>query len=228
MMTRKFTKQLITAILFMHLTSCSSSGPHDKTTDILNSLTKEQKMTLLAMLENYEDNQTSINTWKSHQPNLLRLSEIEEDLKTLIAQLSVLSQTRAINNTNPLQSSATRMPAKQATKAPEPKIVSAKRAPSEVTNTQKERKGYAVQLTALESVEKLRAHWNKLISGYPSILKSRTPFFEKTVDSKGKTFLRLKFGEFESPQEADKVCEQLRSIGGICFISKNNEGIDLL
>ena len=230
-MKRTITKHLLIATAFMHLAGCSSSGAHKKDDDILRSLTKEQKVTLLAMLEEYEDNQRAINAWKSHQPSLIRLSEIEEDLKTLIVQLSVLSQKRTTDSTTkPSQSPSNRVPTQPALKPSPatPTAVPTKRVHSDVAKVSEPRIGYAVQLTALDSVEKLNAYWNQIRRGYPTIVGAQVPFYEKTVDDNGKTLLRLKFGEFKSYREANIACEQMRRKGGSCFVNKNTEGTDLL
>lgn len=230
-MKRTITRHVLILTAFIHLAGCASSDAHNKDDDSLRSLTKEQKITLLAMLEEYEDNQRAINAWKSHQPNLIRLSEIEEDLKTLIVQLSVLSQTRTPDSiTKPAQSSSNRVSTQPALK-PAPALPVAKSATpeeSQIAEVREPKMGYAVQLTALDSVEKLNAYWNKIKQNYPTIVGPHVPFYEKTVGDNGKALLRLKFGEFKSYREANMACEQMRSKGGSCFVSKNTEGTDLL
>lgn len=229
-MKRTITKHTLIVTALMHLVGCASSAAPSKEGDILNSLTKEQKITLLAMLEDHQENQKAINAWKSHQPSLIRLSEIEDDLKTLIVQLSVLSQTRiADSTTKSSQSSSNRVSTQPALKpAPAlPIAKSMKREESQVAEVREPRMGYSVQLTALDSVEKLKTYWNQIKQGYPTIVGPQVPFYEKTVGDNGKALLRLKFGEFKSYREANMACEQMRSKGGSCFVTKNTEGTSL-
>ena len=83
-------------ILISFLASCSNT-PESNNANTDNTLTPEQQVKLITMLEQYDDNQRALAQWQAQQPSLARLVEIEGDLKTLIMQLNMLSQQSKAN-----------------------------------------------------------------------------------------------------------------------------------
>lgn len=233
-MKSKIAKHVIVTAALVCLTACATTKGSKEDADVLGSLSKEQQHTLLTMLEEYQNNQNAIDSWKQHETSLVRLSEIEGDLKTLIMQLSVLAQPKPTQTSNARAVAAkgasvqpTREPATIAstTSTPTPTPTPTKHdEPKEVAQQQKQRTGYAVQLTALYSVEKLKAYWHKVKNKNAQLLSAYSPIYESTLDGSNNTILRLKFGEFDSYAAAKAVCSKLTNNGSSCFVAKNNKG----
>lgn len=263
---KKTTKKLLTiATVISPLVGCSSTDNSSDKQDVLSTLSTSQKYTLLTMLEEYEENQKAIDSWKSHEANLVRISEIEDDLKMLIIELSVLTKSTRSKNAhakapvNPTSPHENSLPEEAKStvakftgdesiatteKSAAPKQVANANLSSrtittplsttvqsnvvDTTTTVTPRLGYAVQLTALDSIEKVKSYWSKMKKRNPDILNAHIPFYEATSNEKPNRLLRLKFGEFETFESAEAVCDKLLSKGGSCFVSKNSSGINLL
>jgi cell division protein FtsN len=74
-----------------------------------------------------------------------------------------------------------------------------------------------VQLESLSSVEAARRAWAQIQPRYPDILVTTNAKVEPAEVS-GRTLYRLMVGPYATRDDADKVCNLLKSRGRDCFI----------
>jgi cell division septation protein DedD len=79
--------------------------------------------------------------------------------------------------------------------------------------------GFAVQLGAARSEAQARAAFRNLRSKY-AVLQGREPVVRRKEASNGVSYA-VEVGPFESKEEADALCRQLKAGGGSCFTTKN-------
>lgn len=228
--------QLLGLLLLVFLTSgcvATQGQGGDSSTDVLDSLTNQQKMTLLAMLESYDSHQEAIESWQNSQASVARLVEIENDLKLLIMQLNSLSEEAEEPAVKPAVTSSTA------------KISSAEFTPEQnnelqlnqgqqanktsVNNGSSSAKmpfleGYTIQLTAVISMGHLRTYWQQVKAKHSVMFSEASPFYEKITTSDGADLFRLKVGRFDTKAEAMSVCREFAFAGGACFVTDNVKG----
>ncbi len=78
---------------------------------------------------------------------------------------------------------------------------------------------YTLQIGASNNKENAVKLWNMQKKRHPQLLNSIEPMFQR-VDSKGKTFYRIKIGAFKAHKQAEKVCNAYKALGGDCLIRK--------
>ncbi|NRB23573.1 SPOR domain-containing protein [Shewanella sp.] len=80
---------------------------------------------------------------------------------------------------------------------------------------------YALQLSSVTNPWVIESFWLKLQKKYASALEGVTPTYER-ASVKGKTYFRIKVGQFSKKKQATQACAQLKNIGGSCVVTLNN------
>ena len=80
---------------------------------------------------------------------------------------------------------------------------------------------YALQLSSVTNPWVIESFWLKLQKKYASALEGVTPTYER-ASVKGKTYFRIKVGQFSNRKQAKQACTQLKNIGGSCVVTLNN------
>jgi len=79
---------------------------------------------------------------------------------------------------------------------------------------------YMVQVLAQKTQEQAAADFRATQARFPSLLGSRPVVIRKKETSKG-TFYGAQVGPFASRDDANQLCEQLKSAGGSCIVQRN-------
>jgi len=231
---------LMTLCLGLSLVGCTLTGSEpEKETEsngdkavgqILQSLTPQQQMTLLAMLQSYDSNQEAIEAWQNSRESVNRLVELESDLKLLIMQLNSLTEEAQKPE-----------PVAESTEPAEPELatqtrsqVQDRRVEDTATNTTEQpaqevqlAQGFSMQLTAVNSLLHLRTYWQQIKQQHPVMFAEATPFYQTVDMPNGTTLFRLKVGKFATKGEAISVCREFVNAGGSCFATDNIDGLIL-
>jgi hypothetical protein len=126
----------------------------------------------------------------------------------------------------PSASVAPRALAPQSTAAPEPPAAppAAARAPIQALAAAKSRVteegGFFVQLSAPKSEAEAQSTLRALKSKY-AVLKGREPVIRRKDEGQRGVFYAVQVGPFESRDDADRLCKQVKAAGGICFVARN-------
>lgn len=78
---------------------------------------------------------------------------------------------------------------------------------------------YMVQLVSTRSESAAESEWKRLSKKYGEFIADRPYLISKTVVASG-TFYRLRVGQFETRDEANALCDQLKSKKQECFVVK--------
>lgn len=80
---------------------------------------------------------------------------------------------------------------------------------------------YVVQLSAQKSESEAQASFRAMQAKYPSVLSGRQPLIrKKDLGSKG-IYYGAQVGPFASREQAVRLCEDLKSAGGVCIVQRN-------
>jgi hypothetical protein len=80
---------------------------------------------------------------------------------------------------------------------------------------------YLVQLSSQRSEADAQASFRTLQRRFPSVLGSETPVIRRVdVPQKG-IYYRAMVGPFGTSGEAARFCQNLKKIGGKCFVQRN-------
>jgi cell division septation protein DedD len=93
-------------------------------------------------------------------------------------------------------------------------------APAAATPRVAEGGGFFVQLSALKSQAEAQSTFLTLRLKY-TMLKGHEPVIRRKDEGQRGTIYALQVGPFKSPDDADELCKQLRTAGGICFVTRN-------
>ena len=80
--------------------------------------------------------------------------------------------------------------------------------------------GYLVQLSSQRSEEQARAAFNGLKRRYPSLLGGFEPNIQRADLGDRGIYYRVRVGPMSDQAGATQVCEQLKSSGGSCFVTR--------
>jgi len=80
--------------------------------------------------------------------------------------------------------------------------------------------GYAVQVSSRRSEADAQASFRSLQSRYPDQLGGRQPLIRRVDLGEKGIYYRTMVGPFDSSEEAKQLCEQLKAVGGSCFIQR--------
>ena len=228
------THQLLVSLLVILLvTGCIATQRQDDgaSSNVLDTLTQQQTMTLLAMLESYDSHQDAIEAWQSSRTSLVRLVELESDLKLLITQLNSLNQAVEQNpKQNPKQSSyqTTGVPSDGIKTSVEHAATQDLAKPvSKVAVNSRLAVGFTIQLTALISLDDVHTYWRNVKRKHTTMFAKAAPFYEQVTAADGTELFRLKVGVFDTETEAVALCRDFTQAGGTCFTTKNVKGESL-
>ncbi len=97
----------------------------------------------------------------------------------------------------------------------QPKATSPKAAPAPKIAANK----WHVQLISMTSKAAVSKEWPKILKAHTALL-SGLPYDIQEVDVKGKTFYRLRVGEFKNKKDAQNLCDKLKSRKQDCALTK--------
>jgi cell division septation protein DedD len=80
--------------------------------------------------------------------------------------------------------------------------------------------GFFVQLSTPKSEAEALSTFQALRSKY-AVLKEHEPLIRRKGESERGVTYAVQVGPFESPDDADQLCQQLKTAGGICFVTRN-------
>lgn len=83
-----------------------------------------------------------------------------------------------------------------------------------------EASGFVVQLSAQRSEPDAQAAFRTMQAKY-SVLSGRQPLIRRKDQGERGIFYLTQVGPFSEKNDADKLCETLKSTGGACFVHKN-------
>lgn len=192
------------------LTACASST----SSAAKGSLTVKQRDALLAMLQQQQDNEALLASWKEARPSVMRLVAIDSELALLIEQLDKLAN----KNTNKTATTQKEHEHKAPSPAKPAALPPASSSPAATITTAQLAGKHTIQLAAMGSLPKVQAFWQKLQATQSQLVKHYSARYEQDT-SANNTIYRLKLGEFDSQQQAIKVCDGLLAQGIPCFSS---------
>lgn len=85
--------------------------------------------------------------------------------------------------------------------------------------------GYALQLSSVDRFSRIEPTWFELNSRFGAQLGHYVPRYER-VFVKGKTYYRIKVGQFTQRQQASDACKNMQQIGLDCIVA-TSKGINL-
>jgi hypothetical protein len=93
--------------------------------------------------------------------------------------------------------------------------------PSRATSAAATESGFFVQLSAQRSNDEAQSSFRSLQAKYPKLLGGRQPVIRrKDLGEKG-TFYAAQVGPFDTRDQANEFCGNLKSAGGQCIVQKN-------
>lgn len=177
------------------------------------------------------------------EPDVRRMVSMESDLKALIAQLSVITespvdalpeaesssnvQMATIQKVDFTQDNTAKIadpvsvPAEYInnTEKAAPKLTAVAVSNSEAEIKQQVKAKYSLQLASIRNEESLDKTWNSIRSKHEDLMADWQPVFETAVVS-NITYFRVKAGEFTDYQTARSNCDSVRALGTNCIVSK--------
>ena len=78
----------------------------------------------------------------------------------------------------------------------------------------------AVQFAAAPSEEAAQAFWRNLVQRFPDVLGQREPLVIR-FQLNGTVFWRLRTDGFQSVEDAQSLCAQVRASGQNCFVVRS-------
>jgi hypothetical protein len=81
--------------------------------------------------------------------------------------------------------------------------------------------GYVVQVSSQRSEAEAQAAWRALQARYSAVLGSRQATIHRADLGERGTFYRAQVGPFGSRDEANRLCQNLKSAGGECIVQRN-------
>jgi len=80
--------------------------------------------------------------------------------------------------------------------------------------------GFVVQLSAERSEPEAQAAFRTMQAKY-SVLSGRQPLIRRKDQGERGIFYAAQVGPFDVKSDADQLCKQLKTAGGICFVTRN-------
>lgn len=214
-MTNFVCRWLLPLFGLVMLSACSTT--ENTSGDNVQPFTDKEREALKALIADYPEYKTLLESWEEKEAGVERLLTIESELKLLIEQLNQLASQQSLSEAStPDQPEPSRVenaerekPSPEATAAPEN---IAKQAPAEALSGR-----FGVQLAAMEQQQKLGVVWKKLVNAEPEIFQSLLPRYEQVTVS-GNTLYRLKAGSFTQRDAADKLCWEIMQRSKSCMV----------
>lgn len=219
--------QLLSMLLLMQLvTGCAGTQRQEQeaSSDVLASLTQQQTMTLLAMLESYDSHQEAIEAWQTSRNSLERLVELEGDLKLLITQLNSLNRVAEQSSKQSSHESTSASAYGVNTSTEHAATADVDKPLNKTAHNSGLEAGFTIQLTALNALQDVRAYWRQVKRKHAAIFADIAPFFEKVKAANGTDLFRLKAGVFDTEAEAVALCREFTQAGGACFTTNTVKG----
>ncbi|GEK11147.1 SPOR domain-containing protein [Pseudoalteromonas peptidolytica] len=203
------------------LSGCQSTKPEETTVNYA-------KITV----EEYQQMQEAIAQWQEDKVAIARLLDAEKDLQKLIQALSGY-----VSNAKPAQVTTTKKQTPLITQANKSQAaveevitqnsyqpIKTQAQPVSVddsidTNSQKVEYKYAVQLASLNGKTQVLELTSTLEQTLPELIKSKETFSIETVDGKGVTRYRVKWGAFENKAAALDACDKFKQHRRACFVT---------
>ena len=111
-------------------------------------------------------------------------------------------------------------PRKMIANSSPPPSWSAPQAAPEASTRAIEASGYVVQLSAVRSEPEAQAAFRTMQAKYP-VLSGRQPLIRRKDQGDRGIFYAAQVGPFGVKNDADQLCEAVKSTGGTCFVQKN-------
>jgi hypothetical protein len=209
-----FIKSIVMSLLLLCLISCSSQT--EKPVESAK-LTEQQTNDL-------KKSQQHIQEWEEISPSLKRLVAIESELKSLISELNrvVSAEKNKTIVTEQEKEQSSQNTAVQPVMDNDNVIVStplSKASSNTAPLNKKDAELYSLQFASLANKNSLLPIWEKLQDKHPQLLDNLQPRYQK-ASLNGKTYYRLKSGEFHTKGLADELCKELSALGENCYITK--------
>jgi len=80
--------------------------------------------------------------------------------------------------------------------------------------------GFFVELSAPRTAAEAQSILQALKSKY-AVLKGHEPAIRRKDEGQRGVIYAVQLGPFESRDDADQLCNQLKTAGGICFVTRN-------
>ena len=210
-----FIKNIVMSVLLLLcLISCSS-----QTEKAVESAKLTEQQT-----NDFKRSQQHIQEWEEIAPSLKRLVAIESELKSLISELnrvvSAEQNKKIVTGQEKSQSSQNTvlkpvMDNDNVIVSTPSSISSSNTVPLNIKDTEL----YSLQFASLANKNGLLPIWGKLQDKHRKILGNLQPRYQKTILN-GKTYYRLKAGEFHTKSLAVELCKELSALGENCYITK--------
>ena len=81
--------------------------------------------------------------------------------------------------------------------------------------------GYVVQVSSQRTEAEAQAAWQNLQSRYSSVLAGRQATIRRADLGDRGTFYRAQIGPFGNRDDANQLCQNLKSAGGECVVQRN-------
>jgi cell division septation protein DedD len=81
--------------------------------------------------------------------------------------------------------------------------------------------GYVVQVSSQRSEAEAHAAWRALQARYTAVLGGQQATIHRADLGERGTFYRAQVGPFASRDEANRLCQNLKSAGGECIVQRN-------
>jgi cell division septation protein DedD len=80
---------------------------------------------------------------------------------------------------------------------------------------------FVVQLTSQKSENDAQASFRALQAKYPSVLAGRQPVIRRADLGDRGTYYRAQVGPFQTAEQANDLCGNLKAAGGQCIVQRN-------
>jgi hypothetical protein len=94
-------------------------------------------------------------------------------------------------------------------------------APASVTNSNTSAGGYVVQVSSQRSEQDAQASFRMLQGKFPLVLGSRSASIKRVDLGEKGIYYRAVVGPFAGPEDASRLCSDLKSAGGQCVVQRN-------
>jgi len=214
-------------VLGLMISACTSS-PDDTVPATINTpLATSDKNSL----ENIEQ---QLSEWQEMKPSLERLVLIEDELKSIIKEISKMAaeqkrlltaketklQSPVMNQASAQQSVTTPEPVLLT----EPEILGAKKSePSEIpevvseVNTEQSYSKFALQVFTLRNELILEKSWKKWSEKHKETLAEHHPIYQEIKKDK-MSYFRVKITNFITKEDAISTCQKIKLQGDDCFL----------
>lgn len=207
----------------LFITGCQSTQPE-------NTTTTYAKITI----EEYQQMQEAVAQWQDSKVAIARLLDSEKDLQRLIKALS-----EYVSNAETTQPMIEKSSTTQIARAEEPPVVVEQVTtqnnyePSVVTKQSRSQQvsdpgsvvtvnksyKYSVQLASLNGKTQVLQMTSTLHQTLPDLIENKEAFSIESFDGNGSTQYRVKWGAFNSRDDALNACDRFKQRKHPCFVT---------